>query len=533
MKLTTSLCLALACALPLAAAKPKPKPAAVAATANPEVPAAGAGAELLVAGKGRAVAGLRGAPTDFQATAMGDGRVLVTGGSPTDAGSQWFDPEQRRFSAGPALTMPRQGHRALRLKDGRLLVVGGTEARNNPEILEPGAAAFQPLAGDARFGLSADATELDDGRILMVDGGSGQCFTWDGKKSFRFQGNLNRPRYFFALTRTRDGRILITGGLPAEQQKDPRRRGRVPAATSPNLPVESFNPRWSTLSAWKALPLPRAHHQATLLEDGRICLWAGFGQDPGSACEAVEILDPGKESVTAAGTLALAGKAQPGWGDGRFLAEQSRQLLAGDPLALVARTAPVQGRLANAYLAPTVLPLNADQVLVLGSPAWGVPVDRWDPRSKQCMVVGSLRAEAEGLAQTPDGKLISVGPVLDLLDPRSGSLTALGWREDLAGLLPVAHPLPPVPGRPPFAPGEARRDYLLVSLDKTHALVVGGTPEDGRDPSGKVELWDLKRRTLTPMGPMRTRRTFPAGAAAQGGLRLADGSVMIWGPGLI
>ena len=520
------LCLALSSCL-LAAGKPKAGPASL--KANPDVPAAGGSAELVVGGRGRALVGFPASLTDFQATTMADGRVLITGGSLTGAGSLWYDPGKRAFSPGPVMAQPRQGHQALLLKDGRLLLVGGTEAATLPELLEPGAARFQPLACAARFGLSAGAVELDGGKVLLVDGASGQCATWDGKSAFRNQGTLNRPRYCFGLTRLKDGKALITGGWPAEQ----RRKGRAPQSNPPNLPVECFNPRWNSLSSWRALPQPRARHQATLLEDGRVCLWAGYGADANSVCEAVELLDPAKETVTPAGTLALEGKASPGWSGQLFLGE-GRQALrpVADPLALLVPGAP-GARLANAYLAPTLVPLPNDQVLILGTPAWGVPLDRWDVRTHQCAVVGSMRAGVQTVGLTPDGKVLTLGPVVDLLDPRSGALTPLGWREELSGLLATLqldHPGPmPVP---PFAPGEARKDYLVVALDKSHALVVGGSAEGSAEATGKVDLWDQRKKTLSPMGPMKTRRVFPAGTGtAQGALKLKDGSVLIWGAG--
>ena len=531
MKRWLPLCLVL-CSVWLGA-KPGPRtPPAPALRANPDVPQAGSAGEVVEqgTGRGRAVAGLPQALTDAQATVFPTGAVLLTGGSLTSPATHWYDPARRAFTAGPALTQPRQGHRALLLKDGRLLVVGGTEAPTAPELLEPGAKAFQSLGGEVRFGLSAAAVALDDGRVFLVDGGSGQCFTWDGRKALKLQGSLDRPRYGFELTRTKEGKVLITGGWPSEQ----RRKGRpAKMSATPDLPVEAFNPKWGTFSAWRDLPRPRARHQATRLEDGRICLWAGSGLDATHPCEAVELLDPAKETITVAGTLPMAGQGLPAWTDGLYLAEQRADLRqAKDPLALLTPAGPARARLANAYLAPTLLPLKDGQILVLGTPAWGPPMDRWDPRTRQCAELGNLRAGVKTLALTPDGKVLALGPVVDLLEPRTGNLTPLGWREDLEALCATARPGQPAPAsHPPFAAGEARKEYLVVTLDKTHALVVGGTPEGGGEPTGKVELWDQKRKTLTPVGPTKTRRAFPEGGAGQGALRLADGSVLIWGVG--
>ena len=524
------LCLALCSAPAWAGAKPKPRPAAAAVRANPDVPPAGSCGEVVdpATGRGRAVGPLPGGLTDAQATVWPDGRVLITGGTLASAGSHWYDPARRVFTPGPPLTRPRQGHRALLLKDGSLLVVGGTDARTAPERLEPGAPAFQAMTGDATFGLSAEAVALDDGRVLLVDGASGQCTTWDARKGFRRQATLDRPRACFELTRLKDGKVLITGGWPGET----RRKGRAPAAAA-DLPVACFNPRWGTLSTWSALPRPRARHQATLLEDGRVCLWAGVGTDGARPCEAVELLDPANGTVTLAGTLPLGGQGLPGWAGGFFLDEQQASLReAREPLALLAPPGPPRLRLANAYLAPTLVPLADGQVLVLGSPAWGAPMDHWDAHTRLCDAAGALRAGTPALGLAPDGKVLALGPVVDQVEPRTGALTALGWREELAPLLAKVKPYQPASsGPPPFAPGQARRDCLVVPLDRTRALVAGGVPEDSDEPSAQVDLWDQKRGTLTPMGPMKTRRAFPKDEPGCGGLKLPDGSVLIWGPG--
>lgn len=516
MVLRTALCLAFALAAP--AAKPRPRPAP-ALKADPSVPAPGASGERVDprTGRGRAVGPFLTARTDFQATALPGGRVLVTGGSLASPTSEWFDPARDRFSPGPALLRARQGHRALLLKDGRLLLLGGTEAPSPAEVLDPGAAAFREVP-EARFGFSADAVELDEGRVLMVDGASGALYLWDGKR-VSAKGTLARPRIFFRALRLKDGRVAVTGGWPS----DARPRGRRPAPNSPSLPVECFNPRWSTLSSWSALPAPRARHQATLLPDGRIALWGGVGQDGDTAVAFEEILDPVKETVTRAGALDLGGHPAPGWaaapGGWRFLAEGAHALLApADPAAPLAGEA--QGRLANGYLGPTLVPLPDGGTLVLGTCAFGDPVERWDPRTRACTVVGTLRDGAEGLGQLPDGTVLSLGPVVDRLDPRTGALTPLGWREDLPTLLkavkgPEDRPLPALPAPRPGA--------VVVPLDRTHALVAGGTA-DG-EPSGAVEFWDLKRKTLTPAGALKARRAAPHA------LKLSDGSVLLWGPG--
>ena len=529
MILRTALCLSLTLALGAGRPKPPARTAAPVLKADPTVPEPGSCGERVdpATGRGRAVGPLLEPRTDGQATLFSDGRVLVSGGTLKAGSTEWFDPATNRFTPGPAMTQARQGHRALLLKDGRLLLLGGTESPSPAEVLERGAPTFKTVPGCA-FALSADAVELDEGRVFLVDGASGALFVWDGKHSPSAKGTLNRPRNFFRALRMKDGRVAILGGWPSDpsQQKGQRLRGRRPVQ-GPSLPVECFNPRWSTLSTWSALPRPRARHQATLLEDGRICLWGGVGQDPESTVNEVECLDPVKETVTQEGTLDLQGNPCPAWamardGQGLYLPERGQRLLAcKDPLALAA--AMPAGRLANGYLGPTLVPLQDGSVLVLGSAAYGLPVDRWDARTRQGTLLATLRAGVPGLGLLPDGRVLTLGAVVDLVDPRTGAMTPLGWREDLEALLHTVRLEPPGPGAPPFPRGQERQNPLVVALDKTHALVAEGFAQGVA--SGAVDVWDLKKKALTPGTPLKTRRARPSG------LKLNDGSVLIWGEG--
>jgi hypothetical protein len=522
----------------LAAAPPKKPAKAMPSRPLADIPAAGASGELLdlESGRSRAIGPMQESRTDFQATVFPDGRALITGGSLKGGSTEWFDPATRRFSAGPAMTQTRQGHRALLLKDGRLLILGGTEAPAPAEILEVGAPKFQPLPGDCRFALSAEAVETEEG-VLLIDGQEGKCWLWDGKaKNPKSTGSLGSARILFSALRLKDGRVLVTGGWPASPQ--PERRGfRRPAPSRPasvNLPAEVFTPRKGRWNTWKAAPLPRAHHQMILQPDGRVLLLGGFGATAEAPEASLEILDPAKESVMIAGKLATAELPAPGWaevsGRGLFLPERSAAPRWIPGLEDWAAPGAQPLHLANAYLAPALLPLKDRQLLVLGSAVWGPALERWDPRTRQCQYLGALRSGTESLALL-DGKVVALGPIVDSLDPKTGNLTPLGWRADLAPLLKrmktAANPSPTTP--PPFPAGQAFRDSLVVSLDAQRALVLGGRSEESPEGTDQVWVWDLKKKTLTPSGPMRAKRAFPVGAStAQGGLRLGDGSVLIW-----
>jgi hypothetical protein len=520
-----------------AAAPPKKAPKPIPAKALPDIPAAGASGELLelATGRSRAIGAMQENRTDFQATDFPDGRVLITGGSLKAGTTEWFDPATRRFSPGPVMAQARQGHRALRLKDGRLVVLGGTESPAPAEILDPGTGKFQALPGDARFGLSAEAVETAEG-LLLIDGQEGKCWLWDGKaKGPKSTGSLDSPRILFKALRLQDGRVLVSGGWPAEPQAPKRgwRRPAPPKPTTVQLPVEVFTPKKGRWNAWKAKLQPRARHQAALLPEGRVALIGGFGTSAEAPAETVEVLDPAKESVDSAGMLTSTELPSPGWVEteegGLYLAERSTSPRRVQGVEGLLKPGASPWHLANAYLAPVLVPLKGQQLLILGSAVWGPALERWDPRTRQCQYIGALRAGTEGLVLL-DGKLLAIGPIVDVVDPKSGALTPFGWREDLTAQLKKAKPRtsPTLPGRPPFPEGKALQESLVIGLESQRALVLGGRSEENPEGSDQVWVWDLRKKTLTASGPMKARRSFPAGVQGQGALKLPDGSVLIW-----
>ncbi|MGW0657387.1 Kelch repeat-containing protein, partial [Streptomyces umbrinus] len=123
-----------------------------------------------------------------QATALPDGRVLVTGGDPVVApdgtldphslaGAELYDPKTGEWNA--VASMPgggRSGHRNLLLRSGVVLVIGGTGA---PELTAGyrSVIAYSPeddawtTIGGLGLGRSAlGAVELADDRVLVAGG---------------------------------------------------------------------------------------------------------------------------------------------------------------------------------------------------------------------------------------------------------------------------------------------------------------------------------------------------------------------------
>jgi hypothetical protein len=137
-------------------------------------------AELYDPGTGTfAMTGRMSAPrTDFTATLLRDGRVLFAGGYLTDdrvanvvvaTDGDIYDPSSATFSPTSPMQLPRVGHVAALLRDGRVLIAGGWRppARGSAEIFDPVSGTFQPTGPltDARE--RAGAAVLPDGDVLV------------------------------------------------------------------------------------------------------------------------------------------------------------------------------------------------------------------------------------------------------------------------------------------------------------------------------------------------------------------------------
>ena len=178
------------------------------------------------------------------ATALGNGRVLLAGGCVTDGcgtatdTTEVYDARTSRFSPGPRLTGPRDGHTATRLREGRVLLAGG-------------------FAGEGE-GALATAEVCDAARC-------------------RPTGPLHTARGGHAAVRLRDGSVLVIGGDGAlattEVWADGRFRARPVAAPGPPGPHRD-----------RAPGRPRARRRRLRRRrpgDRRRGAWRSTGSDPG------------------------------------------------------------------------------------------------------------------------------------------------------------------------------------------------------------------------------------------------------------
>src|SRR5438094_1931913 len=163
--------------------------------------------------------------TAHAATALSDGRILITGGRDSAgnivAVSEIFDPANETSTAGATLTTPRVDHTATLLADGKVLVAGGTGASGavtSAEIFDPSnpTAGFRMLSatmGAARA--RHTATVLNDGKVLIAggdDAGTAEIFDPATETFSSALLAMAAPRIGHTATLFSDDSVLLAGG---------------------------------------------------------------------------------------------------------------------------------------------------------------------------------------------------------------------------------------------------------------------------------------------------------------------------------
>src|SRR5207248_6750431 len=316
---------------------------------------------LLAAGATLAMAALVGASSSTQvkplgplvvprtahaATALTDGRILITGGRDSAgnivAVSETFDPATETSTAGATLTTPRVDHTATLLPNGKVLVAGGTGASgslSSAEIFDP-ASGFRTLSaamGAARA--KHTATLLNNGAVFIAggdDAGTAEIFDPATESFSSALLAMAAPRIGHTATLFSDDSVLLAGGntdsmelfTPADQKftLDPKamsaaRTGHEAIELSAmrllffegdtGNTIDEFNPSADTL-ALKG-NMTAAASSATLLGNGKILVlrpdMAGLydpdAADPASAFTAFdETSVPGSTALRRSGQTA-------------------------------------------------------------------------------------------------------------------------------------------------------------------------------------------------------------------------------------
>jgi len=280
------------------------------------------------------------------ATALPDGRVLVTGGLSGNsdaitelASAEIYSPGTGRWTAAAPMREPRLGHTATLLRNGKVLVVGGASA----EVYDPSTNRWTAVAAPRQERRNHTATLLPDGSVLITggvlgfeegperyrpwtntwtpvppvpysDGGLcgghtatataygvvvvGGCGNWGGTNAgaTRYRpgsgtwGPVSRTdqRENHAAASLGHGKVLVTGGCRSCPNTD--------RATS------LFDPATNTWSRAAAMVVLRSWHTATTLRDGSVLVVGAFYSD---RAHIGELYRPSADRWLSAGAAAL------------------------------------------------------------------------------------------------------------------------------------------------------------------------------------------------------------------------------------
>ena len=234
-----------------------------------------------------------------------DGRVLIIPGNP-NLPIERYDVHSGRFSV-VAVLPGRVGIRtATLLPDGKVFLTSKLYA-----------GVFDPTGGEfflasridsSRAGLTA--TLLKDGRVLIVGGQivgggaglSGRNVIYDpSSKAFSEAGNLQFDRVHHKAVLLQDGRVLIVGGLKADQQThvqtaeiyDPETNTFSPAGTSHVQPIAA-----TLLPSGRVLLIHRLNGDIVLYDSAtRIFAPTGYSLGPRRQWATLTLLDDGRVMV--------------------------------------------------------------------------------------------------------------------------------------------------------------------------------------------------------------------------------------------
>src|SRR5947207_7867012 len=249
-----------------------------------------------------------------KATALSDGRALITGGRNTAgvviADAEIFNPNTGESSAVAPMGTARVDHTATLLKDGQVLITGGSNATgtlNSAEIFDPSTGTFSAVSGRLNMARARHtATLLSSGKVLIAGGDvtptlvdpngidvTGTAETFDPTaRTFGDLVLLQRSRSGHTATLFSNDTVWLVGGG--------------------NNTIESFSAGAFTLSD-TTMTAMRSGHDAIALSDTRLLF---LGGDPDHT---IDEFNPSTDVLTLKATMGSAQSSATLLANGKIL----------------------------------------------------------------------------------------------------------------------------------------------------------------------------------------------------------------------
>jgi len=206
------------------------------------------------------------------ATALNDGRILVTGGFSGSA--DLYDPSTQRFRS-LAIGCTARGD-VVTLSDGRVLTMCLSDLGNRGAIFDPATSSFSLTGSSTTMTSAGIAALLPDGRVLLAgEGLNGSVRTPGGIQPARRAGVFDPATLIFMP-------LDAAGNLDTASAKVILPDGRILVLGQANAMI--FDPLTMTFSIAAGLSRINVTEPAAQLHDGRVVLFGdsttGFVLDP-------------------------------------------------------------------------------------------------------------------------------------------------------------------------------------------------------------------------------------------------------------
>lgn len=221
---------------------------------------------------------MRQARTDYTATRLPNGSILVAGGEDKNshplASAELYDPRRGRWSIARHMSAARTGHTATLLRTGKVLVAGGNDPPlfnlYSAELYDPRGGTWTPTGVMHTLRTGHTATLLPDGKVLVAggvnqdDGFLSSAEVYDPRTGWWTPtGQMGIARQGHAATLLPTGKVLVVGGSIC--------CAPFRVLTS----AEIYDPHRSAWADAGHMSVARENATATLLPDGKALIAGG------------------------------------------------------------------------------------------------------------------------------------------------------------------------------------------------------------------------------------------------------------------